>query len=297
MTRQELIEKINEFNEDNTTIEFYIANKGNEYTLYRCQIDENVNREIFSMLKIQTLSLINNNELNEFNPIGKEDGTIELLDAQCVEGFININNCIDNDENICDTIDELGDINFYVLNIRNGNDNIKVFRRYSKSKSLSRGILMSIFGNTFDKIQENVFQIDNIIDFISINQQDIVVFNRYSFEIITNYKDYYTNNLNNALNTIEQNNIINGIENFKIDCTNSTKIAKQFTKAMNNNSINLILAHPERFNDAIRQANLPIEFLNGQFIYEGKEQLSILVELLTDRYARTLIGQRITNGQ
>jgi len=30
-------------------------------------------------------------------------------------------------------------------------------------------------------------------------------------------------------------------------------------------------------------------------LYENKEQLSILVQLLSDRYAKTLIGEKITS--
>ena len=140
-----------------------------------------------------------------------------------------------------------------------------------------------------------MFQIDNLIDFILIGDVNFVIMNRYSFEIITNYKDNYTKNLDNALKDIEQSQIIDNIEQFKEDCRESIKIAKQFTKAMQENSINFVLNHKEKFSAAIKEAQLPINFQNDKFIYDNKEQLSILVALLSDKYAKTLIGERITD--
>ena len=102
--------------------------------------------------------------------------------------------------------------------------------------------------------------------------------------------------MNNALEIIKDSGLISNFEMFSNDCNSSIKIAKQFTKAMQNNSISLIIDNKDKIREAINEAALPIDFENGQFIYEDKEHLSILIALLSDKYAKTLITDRITDG-
>ena len=115
---------------------------------------------------------------------------------------------------------------------------------------------MRIFNDNFSKIKEKIFQFDNMVDFIVINDKDIIIFNRYSFELITNYNDNYIINLRNALSIIECSDLIDNIEQFKEDCLNSKRIAKQFTKAMQQNSISLILSNLNKVGEAIREARI-----------------------------------------
>ena len=63
---------------------------------------------------------------------------------------------------------------------------------------------------------------------------------------------------------------------------------------MANSSIGLILANLNDVEPAIKDADLPIKFINNKFEYEGKENLHDLVKLLSDEFAKTLIGKRIT---
>ena len=295
MKKEDLISTINSFSED-TSVSFYLSNKGNkDYFFFECNCKNDIQKEIFNCLKDTILEIIKNNELTEFDPVGKNDGVIERLNALDVTGYMKLNNELQDGNNFEIDIKKLGEINFYIIQIKNSNNDIKIFRRYSKSKSLSKGFFMRIFNDNFSKIKEKIFQFDNMVDFLVINDKDIIIFNRYSFELITNYNDNYIINLRNALSIIECSDLIDNIEQFKEDCLNSKRIAKQFTKAMQQNSISLILSNLNKVGEAIREAGLPIEFVNNKFKYENKEQLSILVQLLSDRYAKTLIGEKITS--
>lgn len=296
MDKNEIVQTVNGFTE-NARIKFYLGHKNsnNEYSFLQCNIKDEIQSKIFDFLKEEIVAIIDKTELKDYDPVGKEDGTIEYMDAVNVEGYQKIKQNLDDLNNMCNTLQDLGTINFYILEIEEQNRNVKIFRRYSKNKTLKKGFLMRITNDIFDKINDEVFQIDNLIDFILIGDVNFVIMNRYSFEIITNYKDNYTKNLDNALKDIEQSQIIDNIEQFKEDCRESIKIAKQFTKAMQENSINFVLNHKEKFSAAIKEAQLPINFQNDKFIYDNKEQLSILVALLSDKYAKTLIGERITD--
>lgn len=297
MNKGELLNKINTFNSERYSLGLQLIHKnGMNYSFLQSIIDDKTQKEIFKVLIESTLDIIKQNELNEFNPIGKEDLTVEKINVSEVEGLKRIIDMRKDQTNFTEELRELGDINAYLLEIRNGEENLKIFRRYSKSKSLSKGMLLQVLSKQFTKINENIFQIDNIIDFIVINDEVVIVFNRYPFEVITNYKDNYFINLDKALDEISESNLISNMEQFAEDCKESTKIAKQFTKAMQENSISLILEHINEVSLAINEAGLPIDFIDNKFQYEGKEQLSILVALLSDKYAKTLIGKRITNS-
>lgn len=297
MNKHELINKINMFNCNECSLGLQLIHKnGMNYSFLQSNINDKTQKEIADELIKATLGIIKENELSEFNPIGKDDLTVEIINVSAVEGLKKIIDMRKLQANFVEEIEELRDINAYLLEVKNGQENLKIFRRYSKSKSLSKGMILQVVSKQFTKIEENIFQIDNIIDFIVINDEIVIVFNRYPFEVITNYKDNYFINLDKALDEISESNLISNMEQFAEDCKESTKIAKQFTKAMQDNSINLILEHISEVSQAINEAGLPIEFIDNKFKYEGKEQLSILVALLSDKYAKTLIGKRITNS-
>lgn len=297
MNKNEIINKINMFNCNEYSLGLQLIHKnGMNYSFLQSNISDKTQKEIADELIKVTLGIIKENELSEFNPIGKDDLTVEIINVSKVEGLKRIIDMRKLRTNFVEKIEELKDINAYLLELKNGQENLKIFRRYSKSKSLSKGMILKVVSKQFTKIDENIFQIDNIIDFIVINDEIVIVFNRYPFEVITNYKDNYFINLDKALDEISESNLISNMEQFAEDCKESTKIAKQFTKTMQDNSINLILEHINEVSQAINEAGLPIDFIDNKFKYEGKEQLSILVALLSDKYAKTLIGKRITNS-
>lgn len=295
MNKNEIVNKIKQFSTENSSVTLKLGHKNNKnYFFIEAGIDNLVQKQLFQLLHNSILKIMNINDLVEFNVVGHQDDTVELIKANDVEGYSVLIKDMENRDNLAEDIVDLGEINFYLLELNRGNENIKIFRRYSKTKSLSKGILFKSISSKLSKINGNIFQVDNIIDFIVLNDTQIIIFNRYSFEVITNYRDNYIENLSKALDEINNSKLINNIEKFEEDCKSSIRIAKQFTKAMQENSINLILNNPEAIKEAIEEADLPIDFTNNKFQYESREQLSILVALLSDKYAKTLICKRIT---
>lgn len=296
MRKSELLDKLQEFTKENSSVKLQLATKNkNIYKFMNAELSNALQKNIFDLINENMINIVRLNELVNFDPISKEDYTMEFLITSDVNEYNDFINSRRDQDNYINTIDDFQEkIGFYVTELDNGQSNIKVFRRYSKSKSLSKGILFKCINNTLDKIEDAIFQIDESIDFISIDDSNLVIFNRYSFELITGYKTNYKENLEKALMEIKESNLINNIEQFCEDCKDSIKIAKRFTKAMANSSIELILSNLGEIEPAIREAELPIRFIDNKFEYEGKENLHDLVKLLSDEYAKTLIGKRIT---
>ena len=215
MNKNEIINKINMFNCNEYSLGLQLIHKnGMNYSFLQSNINDKTQKEIADELIKATLGIIKENELSEFNPIGKDDLTVEIINVSAVEGLKKIIDMRKLQANFVEEIEELRDINAYLLEVKNGQENLKIFRRYSKSKSLSKGMILQVVSKQFTKIEENIFQIDNIIDFIVINDEIVIVFNRYPFEVITNYKDNYFINLDKALDEISESNLISNMEQF-----------------------------------------------------------------------------------
>ncbi|MGL4739753.1 MAG: Kiwa anti-phage protein KwaB-like domain-containing protein [Sarcina sp.] len=296
MNKQQLQQYMGNFNREDCTLSFVLGHKKrNGYNFKTMGIHNNLQPEVLSMLLDKTNTIINACEVKGFNSLVKEDDVLEYLAVNDVEGYRKLTEDLGNNENIADNLEELGDVNFYFIQVAdNERHNIKIFRRYSKSKTLSKGIICRMLDNTFNKINESIIQIEENVDFIVIDDTHIFIANRYSFETITNYKDKYIESLGLALDKIEEADLIENFAEFKEDCQSSIKIAKQFNEAMKKNSIDLIQNDPVIVVSAIRDNNLPIDFVDNKFVYEGKEHLGVLVALLSDRYVKTLIGKELS---
>lgn len=297
MKKEYLIDQFKEFKNNNSSLSIYLVNKKNKnlHNFLKMELSDTVQENIFELTYKNLMSIVNSNELVEFDPVSKEDYTIEYLESNSIKEYSTLINNMGTTSNYVDSINSLNNkINFYITEFKNkSGNNIKIFRRYLKNKSLSKGFLGKILDKKFDKIESNIFQIDESIDFISIDDSILIIFNRYSFEVITGYTTNYMENLDKALQEIKNSNLINNIDQFCNDCKDSVKIAKKFTKAMDNNSISLILKNIDNIDIVLKEAELSIRFINNKFEYTGKEDLHELVKLLSDEYAKTIIGKRM----
>lgn len=296
MNKEQLEQYMRDFNIEDCTLSFVLGHKKrNGYNFKPMGIHNDLQPEVLNMLLNNTNIMINNCDIKEFNSLVKEDNVLEYLVAGEVEGYRKLTEDLGNNENTVANLEELGDVNFYFIQVADHErHNIKIFRKYSKSKTLSKGIICRLLDNTFNKINASIIQIEENVDFIVIDDAHIFIVNRYSFETITNYRDKYIESLGLALDKIEEADLIENFDEFKEDCQSSIKIAKQFNEAMKKNSIDLIQNNTDLVVSVIRDNNLPIDFIENKFIYEGKEHLGVLVALLSDRYVKTLIGKQLS---
>lgn len=303
MVTEVIEEFINQLKQSRVTVKMYIfekLKKNNHYLFYRPILSNDVQEEVGSLLLVKCKEINAYNELVEFNPVLKLEGTYEGLEAVSVDGFNIFREDIADTNNVSTNMNELDikNISGYMIELECLNKNIKIFRRYTNAKTLKkRAIPYRIFENSLGKLDEELFFIDNIVDFAIIDNTDILIFDRYSFEILMNYKDNYVSNLNIALEIIEQSCLINNYQQFKEDAYNNMRIARKFTNVMKESSIDVIVENIEKVKPTIEELELPIEFIDGQFIYEDKTQLYLITQLLSDDFARTLIGGKVRTIQ
>ena len=232
----------------------------------------------------------------EFDPIMTKDDSIDCLFANSVNGYRIMKDDFSIESNINRNMKEMKieDLTFYITEISKDDKSIKFLRRYTNAKTLKKKSLpFKLINNSLENMNDELFFIDNNIDSVIINDQYVLVLNRYSFEIIFNYKENYKTNLQKALELIEKAELIENFEQFKEDCTEGVLIAKKFTKIMKEDNITTIKKNISRVPAAIEKADIPIEFKGGKIIYNDKTEIYFLPEILSDGFAETLIGKKV----
>lgn len=292
----DLSNHISDLNKKDINIEIYLIqklSKTGDYILFSPNVSQELSGSIFDTLTNQVNNILKNKKLIEFDPLIYEDGTIDYLESDKVKAFedikakIQANNCC----NISDFKQHvnLDDISFYCFKITHNNTTpLFIFRKFSNPKSLREGFISQFTNKILDVVEEDFFIIDNKIDVIEFNGK-LYILNRYYFEIIFSYKDIYFKILNDALSTLEKNNIIDNFENFKELCIASNQIAKKFTKIMKENSLSTFFNHKESISIVIEEYKLDIKYENGKLIYE--DNISEILKLLSDDFVTTALGK------
>lgn len=285
-----------------SSIKMYLVEKLNNkhYYLHKPSMNKKkVGEEVSKMLLISLKNMLKDKSIVKLNPIVSIEDTLSSLKVNEVNGINTFLEDIKDCDNINTNMKEMSitDLCFYMIEIGNDINNIKFFRRYTNAKTLKkRAKPYSIINNSLSECKDEMFFIDNIIDFAMINNEDLLILNRYSFEIITNYKDDYIENLKKALKIIEESSLIENFDTFKEDCMESILIAKKFTNIMKKDNLSKIKNNLSKVPGAIAKAEIPIEFKNNKLVYRDKSEIYYIIEILSDSFAMTLIGGEITNS-
>ena len=306
LRQDKALELIEYFNSDEviekSNIKIYLVEKLNNkhYYFHKPSLDKyKVGNDIINTTLFSIKQVLSNKTINRFNPIKRLDEVVDYIPIDEVNGLIILNNDLSKSDKINLNMKELSIPNlcFYMIEVEDGNNNIKLFRRYTNAKTLSKKAKsFSFLNNSLNKTTDEIFFIDNIIDLAILNNRHVLIFNRYSFEVITNYKDNYIDNLNKALDIIEESNLIKNFENFREECVNSISIAKKFTNIMKKDNLRTIKENLPKVPLAIEKANIPILFEDNQLVYRDKSEIYYIIDILSDCFAETLIGSKITNA-
>lgn len=285
-----------------SNIRIYLVEKleNKHYYFHKPSLDKKaIGNNIGNIALASIKSILDDKYIGRFNPVKNLDEVIDYISIDEVRGLNTLNNDLALSSNINLNMKELSITNlcFYMIEIEDSVNNIKLFRRYTNAKTLrKKATPYSLVNNSLNKTKDELFFIDNVIDMAILNNKHVLIFNRYSFEIITNYKDNYIDNLNKALDIIKESNLIENFEAFKEDCVDSVLIAKKFTNIMKKDNLTTIKNNLPKVPVAIAKADIPIMFRNNKLVYRNKSEIYYIIDILSDGFAETLIGSKITNA-
>ncbi len=191
---------------------------------------------------------------------------------------------------------ELNDINFYCIKFIYNGESMYIFRRFTKMKKIRRGILGILEDNTLSKFDHELFiGLDRDID-ILVFQGEILIINRFALQTIFNLQDYFTERATEALNHIEEGDVITNFEDFREDCLNDRQASKRITKVINTpGRIEGFIQNRNLLPNVIAEADLDIELNeHGQIVYTRNRQVrSQILFCIADAYYLSLILGRV----
>lgn len=283
-------------NPDSITLKLVVKNNG-VYQSYNVVLDPNLREEIKEMYVEHLNHRLFDLDQERYNPNTGQDGFL----AVCGLEVANISDVIEElevEDSNNDDVEELdlNNVNFYVLKFSDNNNFSYIFRRFNKLKKLRRGFVGLLDGNTFHKLDNAlVLGLDSEIDTLVFEEEALIV-NRFALQTIFNMNDYFIGRTTEALDQVEDRNVISNFENFRNDCIGDRQAIKRITKIMNTpNRLEDFILHANRLPDVIREANLEVTVdENGSLEYDGTREIrSEILFCMADAYYLSLLLNRI----
>lgn len=295
MNINEFIKRIEEERPSNITKVFFSRKNtaGNKYITYQPSVSNNIQYNILETVLPYVKKQMYNGNIISYNPIGTIDGTVEKIDIEEIEGFQRFNDSLLEDNLNTDMsalrIDKIG---FYCIRIQIQENILYLFRQFQKLVKLRKGLLTRLIDNELNTIESDFLGIDEFTDII-VYSNDMYIFNHIGLERIFSYKDIFLSKTDEALNEIENQNVIMNFEQFTEDCKKDVRIMKRFTNIMANGRLPLFFENYDKVPGIVDELRLDIEFdENGKLIYREKGQLFHIINLLSDAYFKSLLAQR-----
>lgn len=287
--------------EDTVTRLYFTQKRGIRYLSYSPDIEGDL-QKILKEFIVKYLSDYKNIEQIEFSPLGYREETIETCNIEYISNFESVINSY-KEETVSRELssDIINKLNFYCLVIEfceNGeNKVIRFFRRVTKFKRLStKGIMGSIKGNRFSKLDASLLGIDGDIDIITF-ESSVLILNHISLERIFSISDQYLEKAQNAIDIIRGANRITNFDQFEEDALNDGRITRTLTKMLNEEErLEKCFENFQNVIDVIDLFDLEIniEKRNGvdKVVYEHKDQLMDIIRVVRDSYYTSIINNR-----
>ncbi|MFJ5768415.1 Kiwa anti-phage protein KwaB-like domain-containing protein [Psychrobacillus sp. NPDC093180] len=289
---------IEDFNLETGNISVKLVQKiEGEYEVYEPLVREQMQEDLKDLYTEVLRTRLYDLPQEEYNPNVGQDGYLSVAPLYVAHVNDTLEK-IESEENIHGDMNEmnLDDINFYCIRFTHNEESVYIFRRFTKMKKIRRGIATFIEDNTLRKFDNDLFiGLDRDID-ILVYQEEMLIVNRFALQTIFNLQDYFTNRATEALNHIEDGNVISNFEEFRDDCLNDRQASKRITKIINTpGRIEGFLTNAHLLPNVIAEADLEIELNEaGQIIYTRNRQVrSQILFCIADAYYLSLILNRV----
>jgi len=233
----------------------------------------------------------------EYNPNVGQDGHLSVADLQVARVAETIEE-LELEDNIHGDMEEMNleKINFYCIKFSLNDESLYIFRRFTKMKKIRRGILGFIEDNSIKKVENELFiGLDRDVDIV-VFQNQMLIINRFALQTIFNLNDYFTGRAQEALDQIENGNVISNFIEFREDCLEDRQASKRITKIINTpDRIDGFLSMAHMLPNVIAEADLDIELNeNGQIVYTRNRHVrSQILFCIADAYYLSLMLGRI----
>lgn len=231
----------------------------------------------------------------EYNPNIAVEDTLQYSNLETAH-INEVINDIDTESNCVYDIGEINleNLNYYRFKFINGNEELYIFRRFTKMKKIRNGIFGIIQDNTFNRLEDrSFFGIDRDIDILVFGGEVLIV-NKFALQTIFKLNDYFQERADEALNRLNEENIFENFSEFHDDCLGDKIAARKMTKIINEGLIDGFIQNIERLSFVIQRFDLDFE-LNGdnKIIYDRtRNTRNQILSCISDAYYRSVMLQR-----
>ncbi|GGN59253.1 Kiwa anti-phage protein KwaB-like domain-containing protein [Oceanobacillus indicireducens] len=270
---------------------------GTNYEVFEPAVHRTVRRELKGLYNEVFQMRLFELPQEQYNPNVGQDGYLAVANLEVAYVNDTIEE-IEEEDNIHGDLGELDleSINFYCIRFTHNGESMYVFRRFTKMKKIRRGILGVIEDNTLRKVDNELFiGLDRDVD-ILVFRGEMLIVNRFALQTIFNLSDYFIGRATEALDRIQDGNVIANFGEFRDDCLNDRQASKRITKIINTpGRIEGFLEMAHLLPGVIAEADLDIELNEeGQIVYmSNREVRSQILFCIADAYYLSLMLGRI----
>lgn len=267
------------------------------YEVYEPTVEKPVREELKNLYTDVLNTRLFELPQEEYNPNVGQDGYLSVANLDVAHVGTTIEQ-LELEENIHGDMQEMNleDINFYCVTLKYGDEYLYIFRRFTKMKKIRRGILGVLENNALRKVENDLFiGLDRDID-ILVFRGEMLIMNRFSLQTIFDLQDYFIERATEALDQIQNGDVIFNFEEFREDCLSDRQASKRITKIINTpGRINGFLSNAHLLPIVVEEADLDIELNeNSQIVYtRSRDVRSQILFCIADAYYRSMILERV----
>lgn len=267
---------------------------------YRSAVGDNIRDTLMDLFVNYVNSLIlENAEVEEYNPTGVADGTYETVNTSEISCYSQYEDSLADANNNEDLEDEADNLNFYTVTLTNHtlHQSYKLIRRVTKFKRLySKGVVAFFRGQELNRIDAKMIGLDGQIDIIQ-HDNELLLLNHIAIERVFFMDETFSSKATEMLTLIKTGGYITNFDDFEEACLSDKRIQKTITKMANEdinwenalNNFDEVITTIDMFDLNIEYNQIP----KNTLIFESKNQVMPILNLVRDSYYRTLINNHL----
>lgn len=264
-------EKINEFE-----IYYIMREKDRDnysYSSFYCKMP-GLKKDLEQDYKERLYENIKGKEFEEFNVMGAQADTIEMLNSDEISNMKKIKKTLNkivsqNANNI-----NISDIWGYSIVFKNDkNKKISMFRKFTMPKTFNEKRKVSIVNGNLKEIKDEIFTLDMNIDAIEIDKQTYII-NRYYFEKLFSFDEEYIKCVESSLDDLEKEDVIDNFDDFSSRCLESGNLVRKLLHVVKNDRLKWLKKNMTEAKKVAVEYKLKVAF-NGNKIDYSKKQCNI----------------------
>lgn len=243
-----------------------------DYSSFFCKMPE-LKDILQNDYKEKAYEIVKGKEFEEFNIIGSQADSIEILDSNEIKNMKKIKKVLNKvyAENVGNTNISVSDIWGYSIVFKNDqNKKLSLFRKFTMPKTFNERRKLSIVNGSIKEIKEEIFTLDMNIDAIEIEGKTYII-SKYYFEKLFSFDEEYIKCVESSLEHLKKENVINNFDEFSTRCLESGNLVRKLVHVVTNDRLKWLKNNISEAKNVANEYNLKVNFEDDKISYSKKD--------------------------